>query len=130
MQALLLDIAQQKLKPLPDSNLETCYKYIKTYFVEYAYSNIGGRTYVIIFDGTDQAKIATAFDLQNKPVFFGNLVICKHNKKGEDIALTENDIQHICKHTRNIVGRSGQHPVLTGVDCPISSDELPDAADI
>ena len=136
MRALLLDTTQQKLKVLPDSKLETCYRYIKTCFVDFAYRSIGGRNYIIVFNGdedeenTGNKAAATAFNSQDAPVFFGNLIICKHDREGEDKALSDSDIKHICKNTKTITGGTGQYQALINVDCPVEVLDLPDADEI
>lgn len=136
MRSLLLDTRLQKLKVIPRSSLEDCCSYIGCDFVGFYYRNIGGRTFAIVCadtedeDQNEEDRAPTAFDTKNNPVFFGNLVICKNDKEGEDIPLTDADIRHICKHTILTGNGAEQWPALINVDKPIRTEELPDADEI
>ena len=135
--ALLLDTRLPKLKVLPDSTYETCIHYLGNHILQLTGRIIGGRHFVIVYpeidedtEGTGRKKPSSAFNSNNEAVFYGNLIICKHDKNGEDIALTDDDIQHIQKHIKNVVGRSGTHPALINVDRTIEAAALPDADEV
>ena len=134
--ALLLNARLPKLKVLPDSTYETCIKYLGNHFLELACRTIGGRPFIIVYpdregeENETRSPAVTAYSSNNEPVFYGNLIICKHDKKGDDIPLTEEDIRHIQKNTKNVVGKYGQHPVLINVDRTSNAAELPDADEI
>lgn len=59
---------------------------------------IGGRRFDIILDDEGLFKPGarvSALDDHEQPAAVGNLVVCRHDGRGHEVTLTENDLKHI-----------------------------------
>lgn len=107
MKAYLLDVENRERKAveIDDSDrLNEYYSLLNCSLIDIQCRKIGGKWFDIICDDEALLKaepIVSAVDSDGKPALCGNLLFCNYDDStGEEVSLTDEDIQHLESFTR------------------------------
>ena len=115
MKAYLLDVENKVRKAVEiddDNHLQEYYKYLNCSIVDITSRKVGGKWFDIIADDEGLLKenpIVSALDSNNQPALVGNLLFCNYDSEtGEEVSLTDDDIEHLEKHSALAVKKDAE----------------------
>ncbi len=124
MKSLLIDVVNADVKEVDITDFHDFYKYIdcSAFAIVGRYIGKENRWYDIFVDNCGMLKenpILSAVNMTNGAMLFGNLIITRANEDGEQIPLTQDDINYLYEYLRTAVrvedGKLKSHPVLVDV---------------
>lgn len=102
MQMLLIDVKNNKIKPVDVNGLDDYYKYIGCRCIDIVRRNIGGKYFEIIIDDEGwlvNHPIPSAIDKYGEVMLVGNLLIAGGDVvDGEFTGITDSEIIHILQN--------------------------------
>ena len=81
--------------------LEGYYKALECDTIDIVSRNIGGEYYDIVCDDEGLFKenfVSMICEVTLEPMLVGNLFICRHNRRGNEVSLTADDVTNILAH--------------------------------
>ena len=115
MKAYLLDVENKVRKAVEiddDNHLQEYYKYLNCSIVDITSRKVGGKWFDIIADDEGMLKenpIVSALDSNNQPALVGNLLFCNYDSEtGEEVSLTDDDIEHLEKYSALAVKKDAE----------------------
>ena len=115
MKAYLLDVENKVRKAVEiddDNHLQEYYKYLNCSIVDITSRKVGGKWFDIIADDEGLLKenpIVSALDSNNQPALVGNLLFCNYDSEtGEEVSLTDDDIEHLEKYSALAVKKDAE----------------------
>ena len=115
MKAYLLDVENKVRKAVEiddDNHLQEYYRYLNCSIVDITSRKVGGKWFDIIADDEGLLKenpIVSALDSNNQPALVGNLLFCNYDSEtGEEVSLTDDDIEHLEKYSALAVKKDAE----------------------
>ena len=124
MKSLLIDVVNADVKEVEITDFHDFYKYIgcSAFDVAGRYVGAENRWYDIFVDDCGMLKenaIVSAVNMTNCVMLVGNLVITRTGEDGEQIPLTQDDVNYLYEYLRTAVrkedGKLKPYPVLVDV---------------
>lgn len=118
----LVDVENREYNSITlDGSLDSYYNALDCDCFDIVRRKIGGKYFDIMCDDEGLLKdkpVPSAYDSDGNVAFVGNLLVVKHDKSGNTVSLTNNEIAHIANYVYWVYSeeRPVPRPVLTEVD--------------
>lgn len=124
MKAFLIDVEEGKANVVEiEPKLENYYSLLHCDYIDIAERQIEGTYLDFICDDEGLLKernFVSCFDVKQKPMLVGSVLICRHDGEGNETSLSDEDVELIQKHLKELITVSDNfvkfYPVLTGLD--------------
>ena len=100
-----------------ENDLEAYYKLLNCSCITITSMNIRGKYFDIICDDEallkDEPRLSMV-DLRGRPALFGCLLVCLHDREGNTVGITDDDVKRIKSDLVTLIGVDGTTPALRG----------------